>query len=75
MGACSAASKAFEAALKDDYKCLFGLTRTCLVKSLRLLSRGFSVASTSQTTCATRDAASSFVLSREYLLKPLEKVY
>ena len=31
--------------------------------------------STSQATAATRDAASSFVSSREYLLKPLEMVY
>src|SRR5215208_3481515 len=32
-------------------------------------------ASTSQKTSATRDVAGSFVCSREYLLKPLEKVY
>jgi hypothetical protein len=31
--------------------------------------------STSQATAATKDAASSFVSSREYPLKPLEKVY
>ena len=36
---------------------------------------GCPVASTSQTTSTTSDAASSFVASREYLLKPLEKVY
>jgi hypothetical protein len=60
--------------LKDDYKCL-RVDSHVFGRAYAYSLGGCPVASTSQTTCATRDAASSFVFSREYLLKPLEKVY